>query len=305
LPLEYGLAIAQENAGIMENQGIDLTIGSNHVLQNGIRLGLNANLSIAENKMIQVFETSATLNNPNRRRTGRSLGVPFGYRSLGLFSTKDDQNNDGIINSKDGYNIIQFGALHPGDIRYADLSGPAGTPDGRINTHDEVPMGYSVNPIMSFGFTPTAAWKGFDMSLFFQGSARASLDIGRTFQTVSFYNDKSTTDYEYFNNRWTPETQDAKYPRAMSSPYSNNVQLSDFWMMNTSHLRLKTFIFGYTIPSSATKFLKIKNVRAYIVGQNLFTLSNLKFNDPEMGYSNRETAYPNMKSLSFGANVTF
>ena len=305
LPLEYGLAIAQENAGIMENQGIDLTIGSNHVLQNGIRLGLNANLSIAKNKMIQVFETSASFNNPNRRRTGRSLGIPFGYRSLGLFSTQDDTNKDGLINTKDGYNIIQFGALHPGDIRYADLSGPAGIPDGRINAHDEVPMGYSVNPIMSFGFTPTAAWKRFDMSLFFQGSARTSLDIGRTFQTVSFYNDKSTTDYEYFNNRWTPETQDAKYPRAMSSPYSNNVQLSDYWMMNTSHLRLKTFILGYTIPSSATKFLKIKNVRAYIVGQNLFTFSNLKFNDPEMGYSNRETAYPNMKSLSFGANVTF
>ncbi len=76
-------------------------------------------------------------------------------------------------------------------------------------------------------------------------------------------------------------------------------------MKNTTHLRLKTATFGYSLPTRITKFLKINNVRVYMTGQNIFTLSNLKFMDPEMGYSNREEAYPNMKSFSFGANITF
>ncbi|MDO9340357.1 MAG: TonB-dependent receptor [Bacteroidales bacterium] len=306
VPLEYGLSLADENAGEMENRGIELTVGSRYELQNGLKLGLDANFSVAKNKMVQVFETAATFNNPNRSRTGRTYGTPFGYHALGLFSTADDTNGDGIINATDGYNVIQFGALHPGDVKYEDISGPNGDmiPDGKIDSNDEVSIGYPVYPLISFGFTPTAAWKGFDLSLFFQGSAMVSFNI-QTFQTVPFLNNNSNFDYEYFNDHWTPNTQDATYPRATSSPYANNIQGSDFWMRNTSYLRLKTTTFGYTFPKSVIQFLNIKSARVYFSGQNLLTLSSLKFMDPEMGYSSRETAYPNMKSFSFGANVTF
>jgi hypothetical protein len=85
----------------------------------------------------------------------------------------------------------------------------------------------------------------------------------------------------------------------------NNTSGSDYWIRNTSYLRLKNASFGYSIPSSITQAIRIKNIRLYIAGQNLITFSNLKFMDPEMGYSSRETAYPNMKSYTFGANITF
>ncbi len=307
VPLEYGLSLSQENAGEMKNSGFEVTVGSRYKLQNGLRFGFDGILSFAKNKMIQVFETSATYNNPNRRVTGRPFETRFGYHSLGLFSTNDDKNGDGIINSSDGYNVTQFGELHPGDIRYEDISGPNGVPDGIIDENDEVPIGYPNYPLMSFGFTPTADWKGFDLSLFFQGSAMVSNYLSN-FQTVPFKNDKSNTDYEYFNNRWTPETQNAKYPRAMGSPDANNSQGSDFWMVNTSYLRLKNCTFGYTLPASVTKFLKISIVRVYFSGLNLFTLSKLKYNDPEMadpGMAADEISYPIMKSYSFGVNATF
>jgi TonB-linked SusC/RagA family outer membrane protein len=308
VPQEYGLPLADENAGEMKNNGIELTVGSRRELANGLKLSFVGNFSYAKNEMVQVYETSATYDNPNRRRTGRPYLTPFGYKSLGLFSTADDINSDGIINSEDGYNVIQFGELHPGDIRYADIRGQNGdpTPDGVIDQNDEVVIGYPIYPEMSYGFTPAAEWKGFDLSLFFQGSARASI---RTFgfQTVCFRNDNSNSDYEYLNNHWTPDNQDAKYPRADLGPTANNGNDldTDFWMKNTNFLRLKTLTFGYTLPKSILNSLKISNIRAYCSGQNLLTFSNLKFMDPETGYDNLETSYPLMKSFTFGLNVTF
>jgi hypothetical protein len=65
--------------------------------------------------------------------------------------------------------------------------------------------------------------------VFFQGSSLADLDI-RQFQTIPFNNNNSNSSYEYYDNRWTPQTQDARYPRATQAPYANNTQLADFWM---------------------------------------------------------------------------
>jgi len=307
VPYEYGLTLSQENSGKMNNYGFELTLGSRHDFQNGLTLNVSGNLSIARNEMVEVYETAATFNNPNRKRTGRPYLAQFGYKSLGLFSTSDDTNGDGIIDAADGYNVTQFGTLRPGDIKYADLSGPNGdmVPDGKIDGNDETYIGYSDRyPLMTFGLSTSAAWKGFDLNLFFQGAGMTSMNI-YTFQTYPFFNNNSNLDYEYYNNRWTPDNQDAKYTRATTSPTVNNTSGSDFWIRNTSYLRLKNASFGYTIPSRITQAIKIKNIRLYVGGQNLITFSNLKFMDPEMGYSNRETAYPNMKSYTFGANITF
>lgn len=305
VPLEYGLSLSQENAGIMESHGFEFALGSSYSFANGMQLGINGNFSYATNKMLQIFETSSTFKNPNRSRTGRAYNVPFGYHALGLFSTADDKNGDGIINSADGYNITQFGELHPGDIKYADLSGPDGKPDGIIDANDETVIGNPVYPLISYGFTPTVSWKGFDLSLFFQGSALMSFNLNSTFQTLPFANNSSNTTTEYLENRWTPNHEGAKYPRASQSPSANNTVGSDFWMINNGYFRLKTVLLGYSIPNSIIKGLHIQNIRAYVSGQNLLTFSKLKFMDPEVGYDDRETAYPNQKVMSVGLNVTF
>jgi TonB-linked SusC/RagA family outer membrane protein len=305
VPLEYGLSLSQENAGIMESHGFEFALGSNYKLRNGIQLGINGNFSYATNKMLQIFETSSTLDNPNRSRTGRAYNVPFGYHALGLFTTADDKNGDGIINSADGYNVTQFGVLHPGDIKYADISGPDGKPDGKIDAYDETVIGRPVYPSISYGFTGSASWKGFDVSLFFQGSALMSFNINSTFQTLPFANNSSNTTTEYLDNRWTPTHPDAKYPRATQAPYANNTRNSDFWIINNGYLRLKTVLIGYSIPYSVINALHIQNVRLYVSGQNMLTFSKLKFMDPETGYDDRETAYPNQKVMTVGLNITF
>ncbi|WPU93143.1 TonB-dependent receptor [Mucilaginibacter sabulilitoris] len=310
VPVEYGLDLAQENAGVMSNHGVEFVLGTNNKFSNGLQLGVAGNFSFAKNKLLQVFENDVTKNNPRRSRTGRSLGTPFGYQALGLFKTSDDKNGDGIIDSQDGYNITQFGTLHPGDVKYADLNG-----DGKIDDNDETVVGYPTYPEITYGLNLNASWKGFDITLFFQGAAHASLNI-QGYQTVPFRINNTNTSYEYFDNRWTPEHQDAKYPRAYASKNTNNTTnplngdgfgdfSSSIWMANTGFLRLKTGVIGYTIPSAITKKFNIQSLRFYVSGQNIFTASKLKFMDPETGYTSREESYPVEKAFIFGLNVTF
>jgi len=142
-----------------------------------------------------------------------------------------------------------------------------------------------------------------------QGAALASYNI-QGFQTVPFLNNNSNSAYEYYNNRWTPSNQNAKYPRANQSPSSNNTQGSDFWIVNTNYLRLKTAMLGYTLPATLTKKFGMRKLRIYASGQNVFTISKLKFEDPEIGYNRNngqpnEVAYPNQKVYVVGLNASF
>ena len=297
VPYEYGLGLAQENAGEMNNYGFELQVGTRKSFSNGLDLNIMGNISFAKNKIVETFETAATYDNPNRRRTGRPLNTSFGYESAGLFSTADDTNGDGIIDAADGYNITQWGTLHPGDIRYVDQNN-----DGQINSDDEVVIGYPGNyPLMAFGINATARYKGFDVSLFFQGSAMSSASFNN-FQTIPFNNNNSNATYEYYNDHWTPDNQGAKYPIANTSPTANNTQSSDFWRWSTTYLRLKNAQIGYTLPKSVLNAIKINSIRIYVAAQNALTFSNIKFMDPE---ATGDTGYPIMTSYTIGANVTF
>ncbi|OCX54747.1 SusC/RagA family TonB-linked outer membrane protein [Mucilaginibacter sp. PPCGB 2223] len=300
VPVEYGLALAQQNAGIMDNSGFEFTLATQHKFANGIAISMNGNFSYSKNKMVQIFESPSTYNNPNRRRTGRPFGEVFGYNAIKIFGTADDKNGDGIIDAKDGYNVTQFGTLHPGDIQYQDVNG-----DGKIDVNDQVPIGNPVYPAITYGFTPTISWKGVDLSLFFQGSAQESFNIGGIFQTTPFASNNSNTSYQYYNNRWTPTHQNALYPRVDSSPYANNTQGSNWWIINTGYLRLKTASLGYTLPSSIIKRIGMTRLRVFVTAQNYLTFSKLNFMDPEQGYSSGETAYPNQKVITTGLSASF
>jgi TonB-linked SusC/RagA family outer membrane protein len=301
VPQEYGLSLAQENAGIMDNRGIELTIGTTKKLRNGMQLSLDGNFTYAKNKLVQVYENAVTRNDPRRSRSGRRNGAVFGYRSLGLFTTDDDKNKDGIINTADGYTVTQFGTLRPGDIRYADLGGANGTPDGKIDSYDEAEIGNPQTPAVIYGINAAASWKGFDLSFLFQGAAMSSFNI-YGFMTVAHLNNNSNSAYEYYNNRWTPDNQNSRYPRAYSSPSNNNGQTSDFWIMNSAYLRLKTASLGYTIPAAISNKIRMKNLRVYVTGQNVLTFGKLKFTDPE---TIGEQGYPIQKTFLFGFNTTF
>ncbi|HEX8675985.1 MAG TPA: TonB-dependent receptor [Segetibacter sp.] len=298
VPSEYGVALSQINAGAIQNHGFELTLGTSRRISNDLTVGLSANLTYARNKLLQVFETKATYDNPNRRKTGRPLNTQFGYEALGYFKPEDFDLDS---NLKAGIPTQPWGQVHPGDLRYADLTGPNGKPDGKIDDMDQKPIGHPAVPEILYGFTPSISFKGFDLSLLFQGATSRNFYLSGE-AVWPFVNSASATittlDY------WTPTNQDAANPRVTTQPAQNNRQTSSWWIRDGSYLRLKTGELGYTMPRSIMSSLKLQSIRFYLSGQNLLTWSAIKNYDPEVNVSTGQY-YPQQKVVSFGLNVTF
>ena len=296
VPVEYGVGLAQQNAGAMKNKGFEFSAGSSYSFTKDLTVSLNTNFTYARNKLIEVFETDATHNNPNRRITGRPYGTRFGYQALGYFAP-EDFNPDGTL--KAGIATQNFNTkIFPGDIRYADLSGPDNKPDGKITPDDRTVIGKPATPEIIYGFSPSVSYKGFDLNLLFQGAANRNF----YFAVYPFDNSSSATidalDY------WTPANPNATYPRITTQPRSNNTQVSSWWIRNGSYLRLKTGQLGYTLPANIIRAIKIQSARIYLSGQNIITWSKIKNFDPEISES-RGLYYPQQKVISIGLNVTF
>ncbi|WP_152266691.1 SusC/RagA family TonB-linked outer membrane protein [Agriterribacter humi] len=299
VPVEYGVDLSQVNAGIMDNRGFEFTVSSGYNINNDLRVGVTGNFTYVKNKMVEIFEDPATFDNPNLRKTGRSLDVPFGYKATGYF-TEGDFSAPGVL--KDGIAKQVFTQnLYPGDIRYADISGPDGKPDGLIDFNDQVAMGYPTYPAIIYGFTPSISWKGFELSLLFQGVGQRDIQISSS-AAWAFDNNKNaaitTLDY------WTPENPNASYPRMTTTPSANNVQTSTFWQRSVAYLRLRTGMLSYTIPNSITSKWGMSMVSVYLSGQNIITWTPIENFDPEVS-NGRGWYFPTQKALTAGLRVQF
>lgn len=299
LPGEYGVGIGLVNEGVMNNRGVDITVKSAHQFSSDLRLDLTGTFTFARNKLLNVYETNATANNPNRRLAGKAFNTQFGYQALGYF-TADDFNADGTL--KTGIPTPTFGKVYPGDIRYADLSGPNGTPDGKIDATDQTVIGKPKTPEIIYGFEPRLTYKNFDLNLLIQGSGNSNMLLNSTF-AYPFNASGSATKLTY-DNHWTPDNPNALYPRITSAPSPNNMRASSWYMRNASYIRLKSFELGYTFSRKQLRNIA-QSVRIYAAGQNLFTwLPNVKETiDPETSGSN--TNYYQQRVISIGLNATF
>ncbi len=300
VPAEYGVGLSQVNAGIMDNRGFEVSVGSLYNVSDDLSVSLHANLTYAKNKLLQVFESPVTYNNPNRRITGRPLGTQFGYESLGFFKESDFEA-DGTLKS----DIAKqpWGTVQPGDIRYRDMNN-----DGQINDDDLTVIGDpNAAPRIVYGFSPQISYKGWSLEMLFQGAGKTNWyyhpsSIMPFWDTMLPY----VQNFDY----WTPENTDARFPRLTSAPTVNNSQTSSFWMGDASYLRLKNVTLSYTIPASLTRRLPLQQMRIYVAGQNVLTWTKLMNYDPEIGPNNSwipngAWGYPNQKAFSVGANITF
>ena len=306
LPAEYGIGLSQVNSGSMENKGIEVSASYNYSVSRDLHIGFSGNLTFAKNKVLQVFENPATYNIPGLRQTGRPLNTVFGYKAIGYF-TKDDFDASGNLKAELPQPSWSTSGLAPGDIRYADLSGPKGKPDGIIDQYDETPIGNPGYPGLIYGFTPSISYKSFDLSLLFQGAGIRSVQLSNT-AAWAFDNNKNapvtTLDY------WTPDNPDASYPRLTTTPTVNNTQPSSFWERSAAYLRLRTGTLSYTVPNEISQKMGMSLLKVYVSGQNLLTWSPLKNFDPEIatnetGNTSRGWYFPTQKVISLGLNIQF
>ena len=198
--------------------------------------------------------------------------------------------------------------LRLGDILYRDLNG-----DGKITTDDATWISNSNIPEMMFALNFDANYKGFDLSLQFQGAALNDKMLCGTWNngasdntplTKPFYGNYDNAPVYLVEGSWTPDNTDAEYPRLSVIGNPNNSIVSTFWKRNGAYLRLKNITLGYTIPKHIINKAGLQNLRVYVAGSNLFTITDFKYLDPEspnvvQGY------YPQQKTMSFGVDISF
>jgi len=293
LPAEYGIGIGLENGGIMQNHGVDLTLTSNKTFSNGLRLDIKGTFTFARNKLLQIYENSATLDNPNRRQTGRPYNTQFGLKAIGLYSVGDFAG--GTL--KSGLPVPSYGQVQAGDIQYADLNH-----DGKIDANDITDIGHPNTPEIIYGLEPRLTFKNFYLDVLFQGSGSTDIFLNNYF--VWPFNGSGSATTETYSDHWTPTHTNARYPALHTTPTSNNTQESSWWMRNDSYIRMKSIELGYTFPHKLVGNA-FQSLRLFVSGQNVFTWTPwIKEKiDPENSGANQ--TYYQQRVLSVGLNATF
>lgn len=290
-----------ENLGEVESKGWELNLAWRDQIGE-VKYGLFFNLSDAKNKIIDLG-SSAPIIGDEIRRVGDPIDAYYGYKTEGLAQVDDFGGKDSFgnyINPK--FPVIKDGvAVQPGDIKYKDISGPEGKPDGVIDDYDKVVIG-DKTPRYSYSFKGELAWKGIDFSFYIQGVGKANGYLSEEARHC-FINDYSVPKKSHLD-RWTPENTGAAYPR-MYYAQTHNRRFSDFWIENAAYLRLKNVQLGYTFPQQWMNKLGVSKLRAYISADNLFTITKYFDGfDPEVQQSSGDT-YPQVKTYVFGLNLTF
>ena len=239
---------------------------------------------------------------PWMNSVGQKIYQKFGWEAVGLFESQEEIDRSPIQFSEGNHS-----RLRPGDIKYRDLNG-----DGVIDDYDKMPIGFCDIPEITYGFGGAIEWKGFDVSIFFQGTARVSLfEEGSTIVPFSSgYKNNDGFLRGVMENRWTVDNPDpnARYPRTIrpsDALDNNNTKKSSFWVRNAAFLRLKNAEIGYTFPKRWMEKMAIQNLRLYVSGVNLLTWApDVHLFDPDLG-SGDGRKYPPTRVFNVGLNINF
>lgn len=337
------LAAPWGNYGNIENTGIEVSLNT-HPITGQFQWDSDFQISFNKNKLKGLSGTSNAqivgygqwTDVVSVSSVGESLYNFYGYVCDGVYKDYDDLLNspkpekypaDGVFN--------RTNTVWVGDLKYKDLSGPDGKPDGVINEYDKTNIG-SPMPDFTFGWTNTFRYKNFDLSVFINGSYGNKvfnyLGMKLTHMNSAWINQLNTiadraqlvpvdANKVYANGgKWyddvtnvTVANSPTSIPRASIQDPNDNDRVSDRYVEDGSYIRLKNITFGYTFPKNMIKKVGLENLRVYANIQNLLTLTKYDGYDPEIGVSTASAnvygldngRYPSPTVYSFGLNVSF
>ncbi len=306
------------NLGDTKNTGVELELKGDVFKTDDFTWNLCLNVSKNENKLTRISDDFKDENGfltgfpgGGRLKEGSPIGLIYGYVSEGLFQ---DQQVIDDLNATSPTGTYQNSQTSPGDIRFKDLTGPDGTPDGRITTLDQEVIG-DTQPNFFGGFNNTFYYKGFSLSTLFTFSVgndieAFSLARGTNFASTFIGENKDTS----ILNAWTPDNTDTNIPRLVYFDPNNNDRTSSHYVYDASYLRLKTLNFSYTFPKETLNQLKFfDHISVFITAQNLFTVTSYPGADPEASnlYNNDISAgrdinrFPIAKVFTTGVRIGF
>jgi len=316
LPSETGFARGLLNAGSVQNRGVELSLGVD-VLPGeprGRSLRWSTNLNFARNRN-EVLELAgdneiraSTISDDFKLggtlvRVGQPIGVFVGYRTAGIVRDQAmaDQLNAQFSNRVTGQ------AYRPGDVIFADVDG-----NDTINTLDRTIIG-NPHPDFTLGWSNSVGFGGFELSTLLQGS------FGNDILNLNLWRltggDLATNVLaERYEDRWTPENPDARYPRfGVNTVGAGTTDYNDLIIEDGSYLRLKTVSLAYSLPDRWLRGRGFSSARVYVTGSNLVTWTDYRGFDPEVssfggGNLNRGIdigAYPSARSVIVGVNFGY
>ena len=268
----YSLSAPYQNAGAMTNKGIELSLGYKDKIGK-VNINVSGNMSYIKNEVTDLKGTGPYISGDTYYNVGTPFYSLYGYKCLGIYQNANQVKGSAVLNSTVG----------PGDLIYQDVNH-----DGVIDDKDKVNLG-TYFPKVTYGFTASANWKNFDITLFFQGDAGVKADGGNLIGQVGPDVQKPTS---VFLNAWTPTNPSTTFPR--------------LWIKDASYLRLKNLMVSYNLPKRFTSKIHATNIKVFFSGQNMLTFTKFyKWIDPEQGASASIYNYPQVMVNSIGLNLTF
>jgi TonB-linked SusC/RagA family outer membrane protein len=302
IPSSAGITDAPyQNAGKVENKGLELALNYQNSA-GAFSYDIGGNFSTVRNEVLSLggglpigspilYRESVRL---TRTEEGRSIGELYGYKTDGLFQSQQEIAN----------HATQSGA-EPGDIRFVDVND-----DGVINDDDRTYIGNPI-PDFQYSFSANVSYNNFDLNLLISGvyGNEVMNTMGYRLLNGSHIGNKMAG----VLNRWTEPGSSNDMPRLTWNDPNNNARISDRYVQNGSYLRLKNIQLGYNLPGDLLDQIGARQVRLYVSGRNLYTITDYNGFDPELGkvdgnnlnYGIDMGSYPVPRSLTFGLNIGF
>ncbi len=287
-----------ENVASMRNTGAEIALGY-HKRDGDFKWDVTGLLSVMSNKVLKLNTPTASIasnSDPDfgagqpftNTVAGQSVQYFYGWIAQGIIQTQAEAAASG-----------QTGAA-PGDIKFKDISGPNGKPDGVIDSYDKTNIG-SFLPKFTYSLNYNATYKNFDLGIFFQGVHGNKILNAENIilQGMPRLFNASTAVLD----AWTPSNTNTSIPRAIVGDPNGNGRLSTRWIEDGSYLRLKNLELGYSIPTAALKSFTgnaISRLKIYVSSQNLFTITKYTGFDPEVGNKNTGSGGTLTNGVDFG-----
>ena len=280
------------NAGAMKNNGFELNLGWRQTLDNGFSYDINGNISSYRNTITELPTTVAANGtfggNGVYSVVGHPMGAQVGYIADGIFKSQEEI---------DAHAVQEGAGL--GIIRWRDIDG-----DGYITEKDQDWI-FDPTPAFSYGINFYFQYKGFDLTMFWQGMQGVQIisDLKKETDLWSGLNIGFLNKGVRVLDAWSPTNPDSDIPALSRSDLNNEKRVSTYFIENGSFLKLRNIQIGYNLPEKVLEKMKMSRMRFYLSAQNLLTIQSRDFTgvDPE----NPNYGYPIPINLTFGLNIGF
>jgi len=338
------------NFGKIENKGLEISINTRPIVTSKFTYENDLQITINKNKLLGLQDVPAAYIDGygqwtdlvSRTEIGQSLFGFYGYKVAGIYQDKQDLLNSPKPAAYPANGDFKRSTTWIGDLKFKDISGPAGAPDGKIDDYDRASLG-SPLPKFTFGFNNTFRYENLELNVFINGSYGNKL---LNYSSIALSNMNglwnnqlelvtnhaklvpidANKPYPIVNsfgstiNNWFDDVDNVKIanpggnvPRGVQGDPNGNNRISDRYIEDGSYIRFKNISLAYYVPKKMLKKVGIENLKLYVNVQNMWTITKYTGLDPEIGASQTSDnvmgldngRYPSPRIYTFGVNLSF